>query len=296
MSEIVTAATEVTPRLGVLSEGDQAALRRAVRTLERPSLAARLSGLAGAPLELLGRAVPKVVSDAVARATQSALQVALKVALRTLPARQGESGLPGLPPAPSGLLQDGSGLKHKAMVAVSGALGGAFGVATLPLELPLSTTIMLRAIAEIARDEGEDLSRPEAALACVQVFALGSGRAESDDFAESAYFTVRSALARSIAEAGRYVAQRGVLEEGAPALIRFAAQIASRFGLVVSQKVAAQAVPVIGALGGAAVNTAFMDHFQAIARAHFTVRRLERSHGKEIVRAAYEDIRARDTA
>ena len=72
--------------------------------------------------------------------------------------------------------------------------------------------------------------------------------------------------------------------------MRLIAQIASRFGVVVTQKLAAQAVPVIGALGGAAVNYAFIDHFQEIARAHFTVRRLERRYGKDTVRAAYERI------
>ncbi|WP_163360772.1 EcsC family protein, partial [Klebsiella aerogenes] len=65
---------------------------------------------------------------------------------------------------------------HKAMAAASGAIGGAFGIATLAVELPVSTTLMLRAIAEIAREEGEDIDTPEGALACVQVFALG-GRA-----------------------------------------------------------------------------------------------------------------------
>jgi hypothetical protein len=68
------------------------------------------------------------------------------------------------------------------------------------------------------------------------------------------------------------------------------AQVASRFGVVVTQKLAAQAVPVIGALGGAAVNYAFIDHFQEIARAHFTVRRLERSYGKVAVREVYERL------
>jgi hypothetical protein len=68
------------------------------------------------------------------------------------------------------------------------------------------------------------------------------------------------------------------------------AQIASRFGVVVTHKLAAQAVPVIGALGGAAVNHAFINHFQEIARAHFTVRRLERRYGKEAVRAVYERL------
>ena len=54
--------------------------------------------------------------------------------------------------------------------------------------------------------------------------------------------------------------------------------------MVVTQKFAAQMVPVIGAFGGAVVNYAFIDHFQDVARGHFTVRRLERSYGKDEVR------------
>jgi hypothetical protein len=74
--------------------------------------------------------------------------------------------------------------------------------------------------------------------------------------------------------------------------VRFVTQIAARFGVVVSQKVAAQALPLVGALGGAAVNYAFIDHFQDVARGHFAIRRLERTYGKEIVRAEYERVRA----
>jgi hypothetical protein len=69
------------------------------------------------------------------------------------------------------------------------------------------------------------------------------------------------------------------LAEGGPVLVRLVTQIAARFGVVVTQKFAAQAVPIVGALGGAAVNYAFIDHFQEIAREHFTVRRLERRYG-----------------
>jgi hypothetical protein len=78
------------------------------------------------------------------------------------------------------------------------------------------------------------------------------------------------------------------MAEGAPILVRFIAQIASRFGVVVTQKLAAQAVPLSGALGGAAVNYAFIDHFHDVARAHFVVRRLERRYGKDTVREAYD--------
>ncbi len=59
-----------------------------------------------------------------------------------------------------------------------------------------------------------------------------------------------------------------------------------------AQKAAAQAVPVQGAISGAAVNSLFMDHFQGLAQGHFTVRRLERTYGKGTVRLAYEQIRA----
>jgi hypothetical protein len=261
------------PALAGMSEADRDALRRAVVALERPSLAARLASLVGRPLEALGHALPAPVRAVVSSAAEAALRASLRVALTTLPQDA----------APS------HRALHGALAAASGAVGGALGLATLPVELPISTTLMLRAIAEIARAEGEDLADPEAALACVQVFALG-GRSDADNLAESGYFAVRSALAKSVTEAARFVTERGVAE-GAPALMRLAAQIASRFGVVVSQKVAAQAVPVVGAIGGAAVNAAFMRHFQAIARGHFTVRRLERAYGRAPVQLAYDAIR-----
>jgi EcsC protein family len=71
---------------------------------------------------------------------------------------------------------------------------------------------------------------------------------------------------------------------------------ASRFGVVVTQKLAVQAVPFIGAVGGAAVNYAFIDHFQEVARAHFIVRGLERRYGKDTVRAAYDRLSSHASA
>jgi hypothetical protein len=54
-----------------------------------------------------------------------------------------------------------SRLLHKALAAASGAVGGGFGLAALPVELPISTIIMLRSIGDFARSEGEDLTDPE---------------------------------------------------------------------------------------------------------------------------------------
>jgi hypothetical protein len=147
----------------------------------------------------------------------------------------------------------------------------------------------LRSIGDVARSEGEDLTDPETALNCLQVFALG-GLKGGADAANSGYFAARGLLAKSVAEAARFVVDRGVLAEGSPVLVRLIAQIASRFGIVVTQKLAAQVVPFIGAVGGAAVNYAFIDHFQEVARAHFIVRRLERRYGKDTIPAAYDRL------
>ncbi|WP_046868549.1 EcsC family protein [Microvirga massiliensis] len=262
------------PRI-TLSEEDHEALRRAVQALETPSFAARLSGLAGRPIEVLGQALPQAASEMVSQATEAALQRALRYALTTIPKEN---------PDPEARL-------HRALAMLSGAMGGALGISAVLAELPLSTTIMLRAIARIAQSEGEKLEDPETVLACLEVFALG-GRGRSGRWHESGYFAVRAAMAKSVSRAVQQVAGRGVIDESASALVRLLSQIASRFGVVVSQKIAAQAVPVLGALGGAAVNAAFMDHFQKVARGHFTVRRLERVYGPGTVREAYDRIRA----
>ena len=269
----VPAQQRDSPEVG-LSEEDRQALKRAVRALEAPSLAARLSGLAGRPIELLGQALPHAFSSVISTATQAALTRALHYALRTIPKESAD---------PEARL-------HRALAALSGAMGGALGISAVLVELPISTTIMLRAIARIAQSEGEDLSDPETALACLQVFALG-GRSRSKHFHESGYFAVRAAMARSVTRAVQQVAERGIIDS-ASGIVRLLSQIGARFGVVVSQKVAVQAVPILGALSGAAVNSLFIDHFQTLARGHFTVRRLERIYGKGTIRRAYDLLRA----
>jgi hypothetical protein len=163
----------------------------------------------------------------------------------------------------------------------------------LAIELPMTTTIILRSVADIARSEGENLRSVETRLACLEVFALG-GRSKADDAAESGYFAVRTALAQAVSEAARYLSRRTTVEKSAPVLARLLAGIASRFNTVVAEKIVAQGVPVIGAVGGAAVNLAFVRHFQAMARGHFVIRRLERRYGEDDVRELYGRIQQGD--
>lgn len=260
-------------RPAALSPEDEAALVEAVRSLEGSSFAAQLSGLVGRQLGFAGSLLPARVTETADRAAATALRYALRGAARSLPADA----------------QPPRNRLHLAAVAASGAVGGAFGLASLPLELPLSTALILRSVADIARGEGEDLDDPEALLSCLEVFALGAGR--DAGLGESSYFAVRALLAKSVTEAARHIMTRGVADEAAPVLSRLLGQIASRFGVVVGQKVVAQAVPVLGAVTGAGINAAFMDHYQRLARGHFAVRRLERVYGPDLVRAAYERLR-----
>lgn len=250
---------------------DLDALRRARRALEETSLAIRISNAIGTPFEKATRLLPGKWSGAVHDATRKAVETALRVALATLD----KTGRP-----------DSREWLHKALVTATGAGSGVFGLPALIVELPISTAIMLRSIADIARSEGEDLASAESRLECVKVFALG-GATPGDDAAETGYFAVRAALAREVSEAARYLIGRQVLDEAAPALVRFISRIAARFSAAVGEKVTAQAVPILGAAGGATINLLFMDHFQDVARAHFTIRRLERVYGQEAVRAEY---------
>ena len=256
-----------------LNNADLAALEAAVAALEKSSFAGRLSGLIGQQVGFAGRVLPEKFQQVSASAARSALQAALSVALSSLKDKP---------------ISD-TRMRHRQLAMISGALGGAMGLASLPVELPISTTIVLRAIAAIARAEGEDLSDPQGAMACLEVFALG-GHGEDGKVMEGGYLALRGLFAKSVSDAATFVARSGVASESAPALARLVGMIASRFGVVVSQKTAAQAAPVIGALTGAVINLAFTEHFQTLARGHFTVRRLERAYGPHEVQAEYGRI------
>jgi EcsC protein family len=254
-----------------LSHEDGEALRRAKSLLEHPSLAAKITSIIGIPIEKGFALLPAKWSEVVNYATNTALEQALNITLLTV----NDTGI-----------RASSDLLHKIAVATSGAAGGLFGLPALAVELPVSTMVMLRSIADIARSEGERLTSPEAKLACLEVFAFG-GPSQSANATKTGYFAVRASLARALSEAAQHLTQKGVVQEGAPAIVRFLTQVASRFGVAVSEKLAAQAVPVMGAIGGALINSVFMDHFHDMARGHFIIRRLERAYDLELIKNAY---------
>ncbi len=253
----------------VLDSAARAELRRAVRLLEGDRLTRQITALLGRVASggarfganWAGRFLP---GDAIA-AAQDAAAVALRAALSAATWRLGPRrwAAPRWWPA--------------ATVAMTGAAGGAAGLPGTFAELPATTTLLLREIARIAAEEGEDLETDAARAECLTVFGLGGA-------GEGGYYAARLALADVLGRTiGRSIGD---------ALPRLVAAVAARFGVPVAWKVAGQAIPIAGAVAGASMNAMFMEHFRARARGHFTVRRLERRYGAGVVQAAYEAERA----
>jgi hypothetical protein len=256
------------------SDADLNELQFARNLLENPGVAAKITSIIGTPIEKSLKLLPDNWSKNIGDVTRSALMKASDAVVFTM------KDLPG---------EGASSRWHKLGVAVSGGVGGFFGIAALAIELPISTSIMLRSIADIARSEGESISTIETKLACLEVFALG-GTSKDDDASEGGYYAVRAVLAKSIADASEFLVTKTLADESAPVLIKFISMVAERFGIQVTEKAAAQAVPALGAAGGAIINTLFMDHFQSMARGHFIVRKLERKYGRAVVERCYREL------
>ena len=261
------------PSGGLVSAPDHAALARAAGLLEQTSFAMKLAELVGRPVTRGLEMLPGFADRQLVRVIESAILKCLSIAI---------DSLEGTPPSPP------SRWVPRLTTGVAGGLGGLLGGLALPIELPLTTTLMLQSIADIARHQGEDLARPEARLACLEVFALGDHR--SGKRADIGYYATRSMLAHLTADITAIIVQRQTVDPTSPVATRMAGEIASRFGIAVSERIAASALPIIGALGGATVNIMFMSHFQQIAEGHFTIRRLERRYGNKAVRNLYRSI------
>ncbi len=252
----------------ILPPAQQLELERAVGLLESPRLAIRLANYAGKPLDSVLGAVPGL-NFRLHRALRAAILQCLTVAIES---QEGEDLGP-------------SAWRPKVLTGLTGGIGGLFGAIALPFELPFTMTLMLRAIADIARHHGEDLRALEPRLACLQVFALGDGA--TDAGAAVGYYTSRATLTRLTRDVIAGLVERTVLDASTPVVRRLVAEVVSRFGLVLSERAAAGAVPIIGALSGATLNVMFMDHFERVAEGHFTIRRLEREHGREVIQELY---------
>lgn len=259
----------------MLQQKDMNKLRKAYCTLENPGFRIKAMNAVGKPIEKGIELLPDCVEKNIAKACNVALEKAASVALFTLPEKSNKT----------------SNLFHRVSVWATGALGGFGGLPGTLVELPISTTIMLRSIFDIARSKGENIHDIDTKLAALQVFALG-GESKGDDLADTAYYSVRTGMALEVQTAYRFLTKGSgkLMDKNAPALIQLIQKIATRFSIPVTEKAVAQAMPFVSAGIGALLNDIFIAHFQEMAQAHFTVRQLERKYGKEVVQQAYQTL------
>jgi hypothetical protein len=250
MSETVTALSAIE-----LDETARRDLADALNRLERGrGLIVRLADLVGGAVGMAGRfglrqmGMKRGLQGKFAGIAQAALARAYDVAVL---------GVTREPPERAALT--------RAAVIASGAASGFAGLPGFLPDATFTTLAIMREIARIAVAQGEDLSSEDARRACLEVFAFQS--ANDSDESELGYFSAR------------------LLFQGRP-LTLLLSEVAARYGLVLGEKFSLQMVPVAGAVAGAALNAAFLAHYRNLAFAHFTIRRLERQHGKDKVRAA----------
>jgi 3-methyladenine DNA glycosylase AlkC len=258
-----------------MQQADLAVLANAAQQLESSSLATSISHIIGMPIEKAMAALPGHWSNIVSRITKKALEKALDAALYSLNKKSTK---------PKNQI-------HKLLVSISGAVGGSFGIAALAVELPVSATIMLRSIADVARSYGEDLDDLDSKMACLTVFALsGGGTMKGAEAADTSYYAVRSFLTKALGDTANHIAVHGFSKEGAPVLVKLVNAVSVRFSVPVSGKLAAQSFPVVGAVSGASVNWLFIKHYQKMAKAHFSIRSLERKYDEKTVEKLYKKI------
>jgi hypothetical protein len=162
---------------------------------------------------------------------------------------------------------------HRLAALASGAAGGSAGIGSALLELPATVALIFAAMQKIAAEEGFDPERDEVRLTCIEILGAG-GPGRQDDAVETTFFGARLGLTGGTLQA-------------------VIARIAPRFATLLGQKLASQAVPLLGAAAGAGVNWLFVGYFQDMARVRFGLLRLSRLHGEAAVHDAFRAETAR---
>jgi uncharacterized protein (DUF697 family) len=259
-----------------LTDKDLNDLKKAKKLLEKKSIAINLANFFGSAVETIGSLLPASYRDSISKTNLVLIDKSWEFTISTMKS-------PNEPP--------GKEKEHIFWVTVSGAIGGV-GIITLFLELPVTTVLMLRSVADIAKDEGEDYNQFETKITSLESFALG-GNVVDDHTGETGYYAIRNILHKPLEESSKYIAQKGMAGMGAPFAVQLFAKIGARYQTIIAAQTAAKAIPIAGAVTGALVNVVFIDFFQDKARGHFIVKRLEKKYGEDTIRKTYHAIQAK---
>jgi len=155
-----------------ISLEDRAFIAAAVRKLERPGRLIELFNAIGKPAESIINLLPGWATSRIETAIQRTLLDAVGWATKTLHGsiHADERHISTL----ANVVVKSRGAMHVTAAAILGGMGGTFGIAALPIELPITTMVILRSIAAIARDFDADLDDPAVRLECVTVLGLGN--------------------------------------------------------------------------------------------------------------------------
>jgi hypothetical protein len=271
-----------------ISPIDLEALKQAKSNMLNISWAMRNVNKIGGTVETGMTFVPEKVVVKLQSMTQAALLKVISANLLTIQKNK--------------IFKKPSKLIYKSIVTSTGAFSGffgattGFGTAVFASELTFTTKFLMRTIMDIARSEGEDIYTIEGQMACLEVFALG-GESKDDDGLDMSYYTTRIGINSALnnvsaasVKVGLETLIKGASTLGPVVLSNFVSKIATRLSLLISEKFLAQALPIVGAIGGGGLNYLFVDHFQKMATAHFTIKRLERHYSEADVKLAYENI------
>jgi hypothetical protein len=196
---------------------------------------------------------PQSVRDQIDSAARFALEKSFNLAARTRTGRIGRA--------------IGTDRLHRVLGTLSGAIGGVAGIGTALTELPFATTIIFRAVQAVAEEYGEDPQSTETRMECLSVFGAG-GPATNDNGVDTSFIGARLSIT-------------------GPALNTLISKVAPRFATVMTQKLASQSVPILGAIAGAGTNYAFVNYYISMAHVHFGLRKLMRDHGEDPVLHAF---------
>lgn len=168
------------------------------------------------------------------------------------------------------LVRDRGVLFNRMLSGLSGAAGGIAGIGGAMIELPLTITLLLRAILEVGSEHGFDPDSESVRVEALRVLAAAGPLAEDDS-----------------TDLGLLAARLSITGHSIQGLI---AKVAPKLSISLAQKLGAQAVPVLGAIAGASINYTFTRYYQELARVNFGLLRLERETGlpREALLEAFE--------
>tara|TARA_B100001173_G_C15962973_1_gene536505 strand:- start:5 stop:769 length:765 start_codon:yes stop_codon:yes gene_type:complete len=200
----------------------------------------KLANFAGSNIDSIMSHIP----DGIEIKVEKAIKIALEKAYDASGTLRSSALTPEVPP-----------YFHKIAATFSGAVGGAAGLPGAVAEFPITITTMFSSFQKIAQEYGFDSDNEKTKLECIKVFTMG-GPLGSDEELDLSFVTAKFSLSGQVVSS----------------LISNASQ---KVALMVTQKLGSQAIPIIGAVTGSALNYTFISFYQEMAHIRFNLKKMQ---------------------